>query len=102
MMNMQMQMNINSFYQNQLNAVTQHMLTNPTQPLQGGIVTYDGVYVTPETVNSYHKEQVDCEHCDGGYNYRRMAQGGGRQITLKIRCSFCHGKGCITRTVKNE
>lgn len=102
MMNMQMQTNISSFYQNQYNAVTNHIMNHPTEPLPGGILTYEGVYITPETVDSHQREQVDCDHCDGGFNYRKMSQGGGRQTTVKIRCSFCRGKGYVIRTVKSQ
>lgn len=102
MMNMQMQMNIHNFYHNQFNMVNQHMMNNPTAPLPGGILTYDGVYVTPESVDSYHREQVDCEKCEGGYNNRRIAHGGGRYSTISVRCSFCRGKGYVVRTVKKK
>lgn len=102
MMNMQMQMNIHSFYQNQFNSINNHMMTNPTQPYNGGILTYDGVYVTPETVNDYHREDVNCEHCDGGYKYKQVNLGGGRTTTLKTRCTFCRGRGYVTHTVKNK
>lgn len=102
MMNMQMQNNITQFYQNQFNSINNHIMNNPNQPYQGGVLTYDGVFITPETVSSYHKEQVDCDHCDGGFNNRRMAHGGGRYSTVKVRCGFCHGKGYVIRTVKDE
>ena len=99
--NAMMQAQILNFYRQQAAAATQHMMTNPFQPMQG-IVTYDGVYLTPETVNSYHKEEVECEHCDGGYIYRTVYMGGGETRQVKRRCSFCRGKGTVTRTVKND
>ena len=97
--NAAMQAQIVSYYQQQAAAATYHLMTNPFQPMPG-VVTYDGVYITPETVNDYHKEDVDCEHCDGGYNYRTCYMGGeSRQV--RSRCSYCHGKGYVTRTVRN-
>ena len=65
MQNAMMRAQTMAFYQQQAAAATQHLMNNPFQPMPG-IVTYDGVYITPDTVNDYHKEQVDCEHCDGG------------------------------------
>lgn len=98
--NAAMQAQILSYYRQQAAAATQHMMTNPFQPM-AGIVTYDGVYITPDTVNDYHKEQVECEHCDGGYNYRTYLIGGEcRQV--RSRCSYCHGNGYVTKTVRNE
>ena len=67
MQNAMMQQQILNYYRQQAAAATQWMQTNPCTPMPG-VVTYDGVYVTPETVNSYHKENVTCEHCNGGYN----------------------------------
>ena len=55
MQNAMMQQQILNYYQQQAVAATQWMQTNPCTPMPG-VVTYDGVYVTPETVNSYHKE----------------------------------------------
>lgn len=98
--NAAMQAQILSFYQQQAAAATQHMMNNPFQPMSG-IVTYDGVYITPDTVNDYHKEQVDCEHCDGGYDTRTYLIGGECR-EIRHRCSYCHGKGYVTRTVRNE
>lgn len=98
--NAAMQAQILSFYQQQAAAATQHMMNNPFQPMSG-IVTYDGVYITPDTVNDYHKEQVDCEHCDGGYDTRTYLIGGECR-EIRHRCSYCHGKGYVIRTVRNE
>ena len=89
-----------AFYQQQAAAATQHLMNNPFQPMPG-IVTYDGVYITPDTVNDYHKEQVDCEHCDGGYNIRAYLIGGECK-EIRQRCTYCHGKGYVTRTVRND
>lgn len=99
--NAMMQARILNYYQQQAAASTYHMMNNPYQPMQG-VMTYDGVYVNPQTTNNYHKEQVDCEHCDGGYNYRTIYMGGGESRQVKSRCNFCHGRGTVTRTVKNE
>lgn len=98
--NAAMQAQILSFYQQQAAAATQHMMNNPFQPMSG-VVTYDGVYITPDTVNDYHKEQVDCEHCDGGYDTRTYLIGGECR-EIRHRCSYCHGKGYVIRTVRNE
>lgn len=89
-----------AFYQQQVAAATQHLMNNPFQPMPG-IVTYDGVYITPDTVNDYHKEQVDCEHCDAGYN-TRVYLIGGECKEIRQRCTYCHGKGYVTRTVRND
>lgn len=101
MQNAMMQAQILNYYQQQAAAANQWMQTTPFQPMPG-VMTYDGVYVTPETVNDYHKEQVKCEHCDGGYNYRTIYMGGGETRQTKSRCNWCHGNGYVTRTVKNE
>ena len=89
-----------AFYQQQAAAATQHLMNNPFQPMPG-IVTYDGVYITPDTVNDYHKEHVDCEHCDGGYNTRAYLIGGECK-EIRQRCTYCHGNGYVTRTVRND
>ena len=99
--NAMMQAQITNYYNQQAAAATYHMMTNPFQPMQG-VMTYDGVYVTPQTVNNYHKEEVVCGHCDGGYNYRTVYLGNGNTRRVESRCTYCHGKGTVTRTVKNE
>lgn len=101
MQNAMMQAQILNYYQQQAAAATQWMQTNPFQPMPG-VVTYDGVYVTPETVNDYHKEEVSCDHCDGGYNYRTVYMGGGEYRQVKSRCRWCHGTGHVTKTVRND
>ena len=101
MKNAMMQAQILNYYQQQAAAATQWMQTNPFQPMPG-VVTYDGVYVTPETVNDYHKEEVSCDHCDGGYNYRTVYMGGGEYRQVKSRCRWCHGTGHVTKTVRND
>lgn len=99
MQNAAMQAQVLSYYQQQAAAATQHMINNPLQPMQG-VMTYDGVYITPDTVNDYHKEQVDCEHCKGGYNTRYYVIGGECK-EIRQKCTHCHGKGYVTRTVRN-
>lgn len=101
MQNMMMQQQIVNYYRNQANAVQQQMMMNPTQPISG-IVTYDGVYITPENVGNYHTEQVDCEHCQNGYIYRQVYVGYGQSRTEKRRCTYCHGTGSVLRHVPNE
>lgn len=100
MQNAMMRAQTMAFYQQQAAAATQHLMNNPFQPMPG-IVTYDGVYITPDTVNDYHKEQVDCEHCDGGYNTRAYLIGGECK-EIRQRCTYCHGNGYVTRTVRND
>ena len=101
MQNAMMQQQILNYYRQQAAAATQWMQTTPCTPMPG-VITDDGVYVTPETVNNYHKENVTCEYCDGGYNYRNVYMGGGETRQVKSRCSWCHGKGYVTKTVRNE
>lgn len=101
MQNTMLQIQIMNYRQQQVAAATQWMQTNPFTPMPG-VLTHDGVYVTPETVNNYHKENVTCEHCNGGYNYRNVYVGGGETRRVKSRCSWCHGKGYITKTVRND
>ena len=96
--NAMLQAQIMRYYNQQAYNVTQHMINTPFQSMSGAL-TYDGVYITPQDVNSYHKEQVECEHCNGGYNYRTVYLGGGETTQVKSRCSFCHGKGTVTKTV---
>lgn len=100
MQNAMMQQQVLNYYRQQAAAASQWMQTNPYQPMPG-VTTYDGVYVTPGTVNDYHKENVTCEHCDGGYNYRSV-YSSGQTRQFKSRCSWCHGKGYVTKTVKNQ
>ena len=100
MQNAMMRAQTMAFYQQQAAAATQHLMNNPFQPMPG-IVTYDGVYITPDTVNDYHKEQVDCEHCDGGSNTRAYLIGGECK-EIRQRCTYCHGNGYVTRTVRND
>ena len=100
MQNAMMRAQTMAFYQQQAAAATQHLMNNPFQPMPG-IVTDDGVDITPDTVNDYHKEQVDCEHCDGGYNTRASLIGGECK-EIRQRCTYCHGKGYVTRTVRND
>ena len=71
MQNMIMQQQLVQFYRNQAAAVQQQIMSNPFQPVQG-IVTRDGNYITPQTVNQYTTTKVDCEHCDGGFNYKTI------------------------------
>lgn len=101
MQNMMMQQQVLQFYQNQANAVQQQIMFNPFQPVQG-IMTNDGTYITPETVNNYHTERVSCEHCNGGFNQRTVYLGNGHTSTVKSRCSYCHGSGYVTKHVSND
>lgn len=100
MQNAMMASQISAYYRQQAAAATYHLMTNPFQPMPG-IVTYDGAYITPDTVNEYHKEEVPCEHCNGGHNYRTVWYGGDKIRQVKSTCSFCHGKGYVTKTVRN-
>jgi hypothetical protein len=101
MQNMMMQQQILQFYRNQAAAVQQQMMNNPFQPIQG-VVTYDGNYVTPENVDNYSRCNVKCEHCDGGYNQKRVYFGNNQIRTVNQRCSYCHGKGYVSKLVRNE
>ena len=100
MQNSMMQAQILNYYNQQAAYATQQLMNNPLQPIQG-VMTYDGVYITPETVNNYRKEKVECSHCNGGYNYRTIYMGGGESRRIKSRCNYCHGTGTVTRTVKD-
>ena len=99
MQNNAMQQEVLNFYRQQAAAANQWMMTTPYEPMPG-VLTYDGVYLTPETVNDYHKEQVECEHCDGGYNYSSYYMGGETREVRSV-CSWCYGTGYVTRTVPN-
>lgn len=101
MQNAMMQQQIANYYRQQAAAANQWMQTNPFTPMPG-VVTYDGIYVTPETANQYHKEDVTCEHCNDGFNYRSVYLGNGQTRRVKSRCTWCHGKGYVTKTVKNR
>jgi len=96
--NMMMQHQLVENARNQAAAVQQQMMSNPFQPVQG-IVTHDGTYITPQTVNQYTTETVACEHCSGGYNYKTLYVGSGNTRTVKQRCTWCHGKGSVTKRV---
>lgn len=100
---MQMQMMIQrqqllNFYRNQRIAVEQQMMNG--QPVQG-IVTLDGQYITPESGNNYHREQVPCDNCNGGKITRQYMSNG--QVRTQTRtCGYCHGKGYKTQLVENK
>ena len=96
-----MRQQVLNYYRQQAATAYQWLQTNPVTPMPG-VMTYDGTYVTPNTVNDYHKENVTCEHCDGGYNYRTIYMGDGETQQIKSRCNWCYGKGYLTKTVKNE
>ena len=100
MQNAMMGAQLLAYYRQQAAAASYHLMTNPFQPMPG-IVTNDGAYITPDTVNEYHKEEVPCEHCNGGHNYRTVWYGGDKIRQVKSTCSFCHGKGYVTKTVRN-
>lgn len=101
MQNAMMRAQIMNYCNQQATAATQHLMNNPFQPMPG-VVTYDGAYVTPQNVNNYHKEQVDCEHCNGGYNYSTVYLGGNHTKQVKRICVFCHGNGTVTKTVMDD
>lgn len=101
MQNMMMRQQITQYYQNQAAAVQQQIMANPFQPVQG-IITYDGTYVTPETVNRYSRREVPCSHCNGGYNQKTIYLGTGGSRTIRQKCTWCHGKGTVSKLVENE
>lgn len=46
----------------------------------------------------YETKTEQCIDCSGrGYNTKYIYHGGGRSGSVQIRCSFCHGKGTITK-----
>ena len=96
--NAQLQANILRYYRQQAAAASYHMANTPFIPMSGAL-TYDGCYITPQNVNSYHKERVACSHCNGGYNYKSVYVGNGEYSQYKSTCSFCHGTGTVTTTV---
>lgn len=98
MQNAMMQQQILNYYQQQAAAATWHMQNTPFVPMQG-VQTYNGPYIN--NGESYHTETVTCDHCDGGYNYKRTYMGGGETRTTKSRCNWCHGKGTIQKKVKD-
>lgn len=99
--NMMMQQQILAYYRNQTNTVQQQIMANPFQPVQG-IVTRDGTYLSPDNVDNYHTEQVSCDHCDGGFNYRKVYMSNGQTRTVKSRCTYCRGNGYVTKHVPND
>lgn len=98
MQNAMMQQQILNYYQQQASAATWHMQNTPFVPMQG-VQTYNGPYIN--NGESYHTEEVTCDHCDGGYNYKQTYMGGGESRTVKSRCSWCHGSGTIKKKVKD-
>ena len=87
-------------YRQQAQDIQNWMMTNPTTPYPGSIVTRDGTVLNSENINDYERVQVTCEHCDGGFNYRQMYMGNGKTSTIKSRCVYCHGKGTVSKHVK--
>lgn len=72
MQNAMMQQQILNYYQQQAAAATWHMQNTPFVPMQG-VQTYNGPYIN--NGESYHTEEVACDHCDGGYNYKETYMG---------------------------
>ena len=95
--NAMMEANILNFYRQQAAAATYHMMNTPFVPMSG-VLTYDGVYLTPSNINEYTKVKEDCDNCDGGYIYTRSYNG----VTIKRSCGCCKGKGYVIRTVKKQ
>ena len=96
--NNMLQSQILQYYNQQAAAATYHLMNTPFVPMSGAL-TYDGYYITPQNVNSYHKERVACSHCNGGYNYKPLYVGNGEYSEYKSVCSFCHGTGMVTKTL---
>lgn len=98
MQNAMMQQQILNYYQQQAAAATWHMQNTPFVPMQG-VQTYSGPYIN--NGDNYHTETVECDHCDGGYNYKQTYMGGGEVRTVKSRSTWCHGTGTINKKVKD-
>lgn len=96
MQNAAMRAQITNYYQQQAAQATWHMINQPFVPMPG-IQTYNGPYVP--NGQTYTTETVDCEHCDGGYNYRETYMGYGQTRTIRSTCPWCHGSGTVTKKV---
>lgn len=95
-----MRQQILNFYRQQAQDVTNWIMTNPTTPYPGSIITRDGTILNSENINDYERTKVSCENCNGGFNYKRIYAGNGQYITRKSRCSYCHGTGVVSKHVK--
>lgn len=52
----------------------------------------------PKKGGHYETRTEQCIDCLGrGYNEKTIWHGGDKTSTVQIRCSFCHGKGTITK-----
>ncbi|MGI6219273.1 MAG: hypothetical protein ACOYJE_05360 [Bacteroidaceae bacterium] len=53
----------------------------------------------PSTPSGHYETKTEqCSNCLGrGYNPVHVYHGGGKSSTIQRRCSFCHGKGSITK-----
>ena len=98
MQNAMMQQQILNYYHQQAAAAEWHMQNMPFVPMQG-VQTYNGPYLNAG--ESYHIETDDSEHCDGGYNNKETYMGGGHTLTIRSRCSWCHGTGTLNKKVKD-
>ena len=97
---MMMRMQQMNFYRQQTQDIENWIRTNPTTPYPGNVLTHDKIIINPDNINDYERVQVNCEHCDGGFNYKQVYAGNGQTNTQKSRCSFCHGTGTVTKHVK--
>ena len=97
---MMMRMQQLNYYRQQTQDIENWIRTNPTVPYPGSIVTQDGTILNNENINDYERVQVNCEHCDGGFNYKKIYIGNGQTITRKSRCTYCHGTGTVSRHVE--
>lgn len=89
-----------NYYRQQTQDIENWIRTNPTVPYPGSIVTQDGTILNNENINDYERVQMNCEHCDGGINYKKIYVGNGQTITRKSRCTYCHGTGTVSRHVE--
>ena len=99
---MQMRMQNMNTLQQQVRNIESQIIANPIKPVEGVFVRNDGTIFSYDTMNQYEKREVDCEHCNGGYNTKTLYLGNGNVRTIKDRCNYCHGKGTVTKQVLKE
>ena len=97
MQNAMMQQQIVNFYRQQAQNVNQQFMNNPTQPIRGNFLTYDGDIFNYETVQQMRKEHKkekkstkNCSMCGGSGKIIRNSNPPmyGKKDSKKY-CSIC-------------
>ncbi len=97
MQNALMQQQMLNYYRQQAQGVTQQFMSNPTEPIKGNFLTYDGEVFNYETVQKMRREhkrerksRKECLMCGGsGRIIRNSNPAMYGQKDSKKYCSIC-------------